>query len=157
MTLLQLIRTVEVVALKQPAVKTVVENDVFRLNGLPNAKYGVFAWLQGNHSGQPDEDLRTFQFTFFYVDRLRTDRRNETEIQSVGIDTLQNILRVLSEDYDIEVGRWNCTTFNQRFNDDCAGAFFQVQLEAPVDSTCDEENVGDFSADFSADFWTNVL
>lgn len=157
MTLLQLIRTFEAVALKQPAVKTVVENDVFRLNSLPNVRYGVFAWLQGNHSGAVDSDLRTFSFTFFYVDRLRTDGRNETEVQSVGIDTIQNILRVLSEEYDLDIEEWNATCFNQRFKDECAGVFVNVQISAPVDSTCDEANLGDFSADFSDDFWVNVM
>lgn len=157
MTLLQLIRIFERVALDQPAVKTVVENDVFRLNGLPNAKYGVFAWLQANHTGDPDSDMRTFNFTWFYVDRLRTDRCNEIEVQSVGIDTLQNILRTLANDFDVEYGPWTATTFNQRFTDECAGAFMQVQLTVPVDSICDEENIGDFSSDFSDDFWTKVL
>lgn len=157
MTLLQLIRTFEVVALKQPTVKNVVENDVFRLNALPNAKYGVFAWLQGQHSGTVDGSFRTFAFTFFYVDRLRVDEKNQMEVQSVGVDTLENILKVLYEEYDVEVDDYQVTTFNQRFTDQCAGAFASVRLTVPKDALCEEPNLGDFNADFSDDFWTLVL
>lgn len=157
MTLLQLIRIMEGVALKQPTVKNVVENDVFRLNSLPNAKYGVFAWLQGAHSGDVDSSLQTFAFTLFYVDRLRVDERNQIEVQSVGIDTLGNILRTLASKYDVEVGEYTITPFNQRFTDSCAGAFASVRLTVPVSSLCAEDALGDFNADFNDDFWTLVL
>ena len=45
MTLLELIKAMEVVASKQPSVKMVVENDIFRLNALADARYGVFKIL----------------------------------------------------------------------------------------------------------------
>lgn len=157
MTLLQLIRAMELVALKQPAVKNVVENDVFRLNALPNAKYGVFAWTQGTHSGDADSSLRTFSFTLFYVDRLRTDEKNQVEVQSVGIETLSNVLKQLEEAYDVEIGEYSLTTFNQRFTDVCAGAFASVRLQVPVESNCAEVNLGDFNNDFNDDFWTLIL
>lgn len=157
MNLLKLIRTMEAVALRQPAVKCVVENDVFRLNSLPNAQYGVFAWTQGTHAGDPDSDFRTFAFTIFYVDRLRTDGKNEIEVQSVACDTLANILKTLSERYGVEVGEYTISVFNQRFADQCAGAFANVRLEVPALSNCDEPNNGDFNEDFSDDFWTVIL
>lgn len=157
MTLLQLIRIAEFVALKQPAIKTVVENDVFRLNALPNAKYGVFAWLQGTHQADVNESLQTFAFTFFYVDRLRTDGKNEIEVQSVGCEVLQNILRVLSDEFGVEVAEYTLTNFNQRFTDACAGTFASVRLSVPVESGCAENNLGDFNLDFSDDFWTAIL
>ena len=157
MTLLQLIRIIEFTALKQPTVKTVVENDVFRLNSLPNAQYGVFAWLQGTHSGNVEDSQQTFAFTFFYVDRLRTDEKNQIEVQIVGCDTLQNILRTLSDTYDIDVEDYNITTFNQRFTDVCAGAFATVRLRVPVNSVCMDSLLGDFNLDFSDDFWRFIL
>lgn len=147
----------ESVALKQPAVKCVVENDVFRLNALPNAKYGVFAWTQGPHTEDTDGDFRTFSFSLFYVDRLRTDERNQIEVQSVAVDTLRNILKVLTDDYGLDVGEYNVTTFNQRFADVCAGAFAGVRIRVPAESVCNEVNMGDFSNDFSDDFWTFIL
>ena len=147
----------EMVALKQPSVKCVVENDIFRLNGLPNAKYGVFAWTQGTHTDDTESDFHVFSFSLFYVDRLRKDERNQVEVQSVAIETIKNVLKTLAEDWDWEIGEYNITTFNQRFKDVCAGAFAGVRIRVPVDSMCNEQNMGDFNNDFNDDFWTLVL
>ena len=158
MTLLQLIRIMEKVALEQPAVRNVVENDVFRLNSLPQARYGVFAWTQGQHAGNPDEPFRTFSFSLFYVDRLTPDQRNQVEVQSVGYDVIAAVLGRLGDEYGIEVGEWTYTTFNQRFADECAGGYASVRLQVPVDDLCPGEgHPGDFSDDFSDDFWVLVL
>lgn len=157
MTLSQVIRTMEKIALEQGAVKNVVENDVFRLNSLPQAKYGVFAWTQGQHGGNPDSAFRTFAFTLFYVDRLTVDQRNQVEVQSVGFDVLDAVLKRLSDDYGIEIGDWTYQPFNQRFADECAGGYAQVRLQVPVDDLCYNGHPGDFNDDFSEDFWKLVL
>lgn len=137
MTLLETIRIFEGVASRQPSVNMIVRNDVFRLNTIPDAKYGVFAWTQGQHEIR--EDLQTFVFTFFYVDRLTADKGNEIEVQSVGVQTLGNILRSL-DDLGIFPGTmWTAQTFNQRFLDECAGVFASVRLEVPTDWVCPEE------------------
>lgn len=157
MTLLTLTRILEAVALQQPSVKTVVENDVFRLNSLPNVDYGVFAWTQGTHTGNPDSGLRRFAFTLFYVDRLRTDQRNQIEVQSVGVDTLANIIKIMCDDYDAEVADYQVTTFNQRFADECAGAFATVLFDVPADGFCTDEIPGDYNLDFGPDFWRHIV
>lgn len=136
MTLLETIRIFEGVASRQPSVNMIVRNDVFRLNTYADAKYGVFAWTQGQHEIR--EDLQTFVFTFFYVDRLTADKGNEIEVQSVGVQTLGNILRSL-EDLGIFPGTWTAQTFNQRFLDECAGVFASVRLEVPTDWICPED------------------
>lgn len=152
MTLSEVIRTMEVVASKQPSINMVVENDVFRLNNKADARYGVFAFTQGQHSTSIDSNLITYAFTLFYVDRLKNDRSNQIEIQSVGIQTLNNIIRAL-EDYDIapETG-YSFQVFNQRFVDECAGVFCNVSFSVPVDSVC-----ADFFADFNDDFNDDFL
>lgn len=150
MTLLEIIRQIERVAAGQPAVNMIVRNDIFRLNSFSDARYGVFAWTQGQHSGNPDEALQSFAFTFFYVDRLTEDKGNEVEVQSVGIDTLGNILRQLS-DSGMIVGDATFTTFNQRFLDECAGVFASVRLQVPAVGPCGE-GFGDFNDDFNDDF-----
>ena len=132
MTLAQIIEKIKVVALSQPTINMVVDNDVFRLNAIPDAKYGVFAYLQGNHRSGQDEDV--FRFTFFYVDRLVENGSNEVEIQSVAKSTLDNIMRTLADDMGVE--EWETTTFNQRFNDLCAGAFCIATISVPVDFNC---------------------
>lgn len=151
MTLLELIRTIERVASHQPSIKMVVENDIFRLNNKADARYGVFAFVQGQHSTSADSSYITYAFTLYYVDRLKNDRSNQIEIQSTGIQTLDNIIRHLDE-----LGIYNDSTytfqvFNQRFMDECAGVFCNVNLSVPVGSLC-PENFADFNDDFNGDF-----
>lgn len=147
MTLLELIKVMEVIASKQPSVKMVVENDIFRLNALADARYGVFAFVQGQHSTSVDSNLVTYAFTLFYVDRLKNDRSNQIEIQSVGIQTLDNIIRTMDEMGIYSETSYSFQVFNQRFVDECAGVFCNVSFSVPVDSVC-----ADFFADFNDDF-----
>lgn len=150
MTLLETIRLIEMVASGQPAVNMIVRNDIFRLNAFSDARYGVFGWTQGLHRGNAEDSLQTFAFTFFYIDRLTEDKGNELEVQSVGVETLANILRTLS-DQGVIVGDYSFQTFNQRFLDECAGVFCTVNLMVPVLGICGEA-FGDFNDDFNDDF-----
>lgn len=136
MTLAQVIYTFEKVAMQQPSINMIVRNDVFRINTSPSLKYGVFAWTQSQHTGSIN-GMTSFAFSFFYVDRLKDDLSNQVEVQSVGCETIGNILRAL-EEYDIEVGNYTMQTFNQRFTDECAGVFCNVTLSVPQVSACPE-------------------
>lgn len=136
MTLAQVIDIFEKVAMQQPSINMIVQNDVFRINSSPSLKYGVFAWTQGQHSGSI-AGMTSFAFSFFYVDRLKEDLSNQVEVQSAGCETIGNILRAL-EEYDIEVGSYTMQTFNQRFTDECAGVFCNVTLSVPQVSACPE-------------------
>ena len=153
MTLSNTIRFIEKVALLQPAVKSVVPNDIFRLNATPDAEYAVFGWTQGNHSIGVDDSFATYAFTFFYVDRLTAAKGNELEIQSVGIQVLDNIVRMLERAGAHCATAYTFTTFNQRFLDECAGVYTQVQLQVPLNGIC-EEGYFDFNEDFNEDFAT---
>ncbi len=151
MTLLETIKTMEVIASKQPSIKMVVENDIFRLNAKADARYGVFAFVQGEHSTAIDTNVITYAFTLFYVDRLKNDRSNQIEIQSTGIQTLDNILRTLDEmGVFVETG-YSFQVFNQRFVDDCAGVMCRVSLSVPLTGICSEQ-FADFNDDFNEDF-----
>ena len=152
MTLLELIKTIEIVASYQPSIKMVVENDVFRLNNKADARYGVFAFVQGLHNTSIDSSVISYTFTFFYVDRLKNDRSNQIEIQSVGIQTLDNIIRRLDDLGVYSETGYSFQVFNQRFLDECAGVFTNVTLSVPVGSTC-PETFEDFNGDFNDDFY----
>ena len=148
MTLQQLIRTIEMVAAQQPSVNMIVQNDIFRLNSVSDAKYGVFAWTQGQHSASVGSALFSYSFTFIYVDRLMEDLSNQIEVQSVGMQTLDNILRSL-DDIGIDVNTsYSFQTFNQRFLDECAGVFCSVTLQVPVSQICAEVFGGDIDDEF---------
>jgi hypothetical protein len=148
MNLSQTIRAIEKAAAMQPNVRTIVRNDVFRLNAQPDVRYGVVAWLQGEHATSADSQLVKYQFTLFYVDRLTEDKGNEVQIQSVGIETLENILRTLQDVGLFPAADYYFRTFNQRFNDECAGAFCTVRLETTKNDLCAAyyDLVGDVSA-----------
>ena len=146
MTLVEVIKVIEVIAARQPSVHMIIENDVFRLNEKADARYGVFAWTQGQHSTRVDGNSIDYAFNFFYIDRLKNDRSNQLEIQSVGTQTLDNIIRTLDDiGIDIET-TYTFQVFNQRFADECAGVYVNVILSVPVNVTCPE-----FYTDFSAD------
>ena len=152
MTLQQVIKAFEVVASQQPSVNMIVRNDIFRLNSKSDARYGVFGWTQGQHSTSADSSMFTYSFVFFYVDRLKNDRSNEIEVQSVGIQTLNNILRKLDDIGVFVSSTYNFQTFNQRFLDECAGVFCNVSLQVPVSSICSESFADFLKADFNDDF-----
>lgn len=137
MTLFELVNIIEDVAMSQPPVQMVVENDVYRLNEIADARYGVFAFTQGAHTTTPESDMITYNFTLFYVDRLSDDLRNQIEVQSVGVAVLDNILMTLLE-RGIIVGDYSLQHFNQRFTDMCAGVYASVALSAPKSMICPE-------------------
>lgn len=152
MTLVEVIKAIEYVAIRQPSINMIVRNDVFRINEKPDARYGLFAWTQGQHNTSSDSDFINYSFTFFYVDRLKNDLSNQVEIQSVGIQTLNNIIKAL-EDYQVYSDQqYTFQVFNQRFADECAGVFCNVILSVPVDGVCP-----DFFADYSDDFNEDYL
>ena len=151
MTRLELIKTMEVIASHQPSIHMVIENDIFRLNNKADAKYGVFAFVQGQHSTSIDSNVITYTFTLFYVNRLKNDRSNQIEIQSVGIQTLDNIIRQLDDLGIYSETSYSFQVFNQRFTDDCAGVFCNVNLSVPVGSLCPED-FADFNNDFNDNF-----
>lgn len=139
MTLLELINAIEGVASSQPSVNMIVRNDIFRLNAVAEARYGVFAWLQGGHSASVDTNLISYSFTFFYVDRLTENQSNQIEIQSVGIQTLDNIIRKLDDLGIYAEQSYTFQAFNQRFLDECAGVFCNITLSVPAGSACPED------------------
>ena len=137
MTLLQLISRLEQVAKQQPSVNMIVRSDVFRLNSAPSLKYGVFAWVQGQHTATVDGSVQ-YNFSLIYVDRLLNDESNQVEIHSVGCETIQNILRTMVETDEIEVGSYTIQAFNQRFTDSCAGVFANVTFTVYPTAICAE-------------------
>ena len=138
MTLRDTILLIEKIASEQPAIHTIVRNDVYKLNAAPSVKYGAFAWTQGTHSGRIESWGTAFRFSLFYVDRLKEDGSNQIEVQSTACSVLDNILRLLA-DNGLEVEAWTINTFNEKFSDVCAGAFAQVLIRVPKDTICADD------------------
>ena len=142
-------------AKNQPNLNTVMLHDIYRLNHLPNIRYGTFVieTEQGIHT-VPDSVFR-FNFVLYYVDRLTIDKKNMLDAQSTGIDVLHNILVSLPEEVDLITSTYR--VFDQKFKDDCAGAYVNVTLEVPVNYNCvDIPGGGDFNLDFNEDFLIDI-
>jgi len=134
MTLYETIHKIKEVANNNPAVNQIVENDIFKLNTLPDVRYGVFSYLQRQHYYR--DGLNYFRFVFYYVDRLTFDKGNEVEVQSTAIEVLTQIVRGLENlgiGYDGDI---TFNTFTERFTDECAGAWCEVTLIVPDGWTC---------------------
>lgn len=155
MTLYETIQAIEKIAAAQPDVRSIVRNDIYRLNAIADVQYGIFAWTQGEHSFNVDGSLHYFSFTFFFADRLTNGKTNEVEVQSEGVAVLENVLKALAYAGLIADSSAVITPFNERFSDECAGVFARVTLEVPVDDMCASEwkyiTIGPGSFDLSFD------
>jgi hypothetical protein len=128
------------------------------MNNKRDIRYGVFAWLQQPHTTAVRDSLRTFSFTLFYVDRLTDSRSNEIDVQSVAVETLENIVKTLVDsEYNIEATTLNITNFNERFADECAGAFCTISFTVPKGSVCGELFDSSYNDDFNDDFGNKII
>lgn len=154
MTLIQVLREIEGVARMQPAIGTVVRQDVYRLNAIRDAHYGVFAWVLDNSATNRDSDTIAYGMTLFYIDRLVAGKSNDTEIQSVGIDVLENILRTLPDEWVI--GDYEYEPLVYGFADECAGVSVRLSISVEKGWVCADTfgGEGDFNDDFNNDFYT---
>lgn len=127
----------ESIALGQPCVKMIVPNDIYDLNNKADAQYGVFGYVQGQHS--MNGEFMTYGFTLFYVDRLTEDKSNLQFVQSAGVSTLTNILATLADEFPVEVESSTFDVFTERFSDECAGVMATVSIRAPRSFVCGEK------------------
>lgn len=138
MTLFNLIHTIKHIALNQPNVRTFIEGDIYEnLNSNPSVNYNCICLTQSNHT--TNGDFSQFGFNIFFVGRLVDDMEdNRLQTQSIGIEVINNILKVLEEVYDIEYSNPTFTTFTERFADECAGVYCSVTLITEKEIYCAE-------------------
>ena len=122
--------------MEQRSVAMVVPDNIYDLNDNPEAQYGVFGYTQGQHS--VNGEMMTYAFSLFYVDRLNEDGSNKQMAQSVGIDTLTNVIYAMEEELPVSVTSATFDTFTERFSDDCAGVMASVSIVAPRNIVCPE-------------------
>ena len=156
MTLFETIRTIYQVASKEPNINTLVlSGNVFDLNtNNTTVKYSAFCCEQMPH--EHIENYMRYGFRFYFVDRLTEDSKNKIEVQSKGIQTLENILDKIRnlEIFDVYQD-YTYTTFTNKFEAWCAGAYVELYILAPDNYCYDDvvEMLGDFNIDFNLDFW----
>ena len=155
MTLRETYTAIEAIATQVPDVRTVVENDITRLNEMREAQYGVFGITQEQHSGS--QGWMTYTLNLFFIDRLLNSQDNEVQIQSHAIDVLRAIVIRMQEEGIPVADSVRYTAFTERFQDLCAGAWAVVTIQTPA-SDCNDIWVvqpgepAAFDSDFNEDF-----
>lgn len=140
MTLYQVIKQLQRIALSQHNIRTAGEGDLYRdLNANPSLKYNVFYITQNQHQSEGEFDR--YSFNLFVISRLESqDGDNALQIQSSAKEVLNNVIGTFCEDFDSEVyGTIYYQPFTQQFSDLCAGMYAIVVLEVPKDSICIDE------------------
>lgn len=135
MTLRQLYDAIEQVARLVPNIRSIVENDMLRLNERRDVAYCVFGIQQESHTTY--EDKMVSNLNLYFVDRLVNSGENEVEIQSHAIEVLRAIVKKVVEDDIAEVERATFFPFTYRFQDLCAGAWLNASFIVPL-SDCNE-------------------
>lgn len=139
MTLKALVEYIKSTALSQPNVRSFGEGSIYDfMNSNPSINYDVVFVSQTIHRESERWDF--YGFNIFYVSRLDDDMEsNRLEVQSIGKEVLDNIIRNVTEELDVEYPTVSFTPFTQRFVDECAGVYCSITLEIPRDVVCGEE------------------
>ena len=140
MTLKQVITELCKIALTQHNVRTAGYNDLYgALNTDASIQYDVWFVTQNQHQSEGDFDR--YGLNLFYISRLEnTDGDNELQIQSIGKEVIDNVVKIFCELYDAEVyGVTYYQPFTQRFASLTAGIYAIITLEVPKNSICIDE------------------
>lgn len=132
-TLAKIIDVICAIASGERNINTVIQNDIYELDGQPDTKYNVFGITQNIHS--EDDQFMYYDFNLYFINRVTNDERsNEILNQSTGIQVLRNIIRKTCEYLDIEVNTdIQYFPFIQKFADVCSGVYATVAFAVPID------------------------
>lgn len=132
-TLAKIIDVICTIASGERNINTIIQNDIYELDGQPDTKYNVFGITQNIHS--EDDQFIYYDFNLYYINRVTNDERsNEILNQSTGIQVLRNIIRKTCEYLDIEVNTdIQYFPFIQQFADICSGVYADVTFVVPID------------------------
>ena len=143
MTLFQIIQILKEIALTQPNIKSATDGSIYDImNTNPSVKYDVVHFSQTTH--QSDEETDYYGLNIFYVSRLEDSLEdNRLQIQSIGKEVLDNIIRTFCENWNIDFPIITYTPFTQKFNDLCAGCYCNLRLEIPKEIICADDYVAE--------------
>ena len=138
MTLYNVVKGLERIALTHPNIRTANDGSVYEINANPSIKYGAFVVTQNTH--RQTEQFDYYGLTLFYIDRLKDDlESNRLQIQSFAKQVLGNIITSFCEEYDVDLPQTiTYQSFTEKFVDLCAGQYAQFELEIPKDIICAE-------------------
>lgn len=137
MTLYELTKLIEKFATLEHVNSTFV-GDIYDLNHLQNIEYPAFVITQGSHSQSFNDETMNINYSLFFVDRLLEDKSNELEVQSWAVEAVNNLVNNITEQKIGYVeGAGSVTTFTERFDSLCAGAYATINLKMFL-NICDD-------------------
>lgn len=111
--------------------------DIYNINHIQEIKYPAVVVTNSTHNAT--SDYITYYFNIFYVDRLTADKKNKLDVQSAATMTLKNTMQLVDENYLVN-DNYELHTFEEKFNDVCAGAYINVGIKCPLE-LCDVEPI----------------
>lgn len=121
--------------------------DIYDINGRKNIKYPVASVTATDVTTQAHSIVYTLYL--YYADRLTKDRSNTVDVQTIAVNTLREVINYLQNTGEaFEIQSTTITLFEQKFQDECAGAYAVVRAIAQDDigncSFSDEKIIEDF-------------
>lgn len=137
MNLYNTTRIITSLASQIPNIGTIEVGDVYKINAKQDVVYPSIAITQRPHTISHDDEMITYNFYVFYIDRLTSDDSNRMDIQNAAIEALHSLADGLNS-YDLEIVNTSVVhTFNERFNDVCSGAYIELSIQTYND-TCND-------------------
>lgn len=127
--LYDIVNTIKEKATAIPNVNSVYFGDVYKLNELPDVDYSSIIITQNQHTA--NQYFITYSFNLFYIDRLLNNQDNKLEIQSIGIEILNKILKELEDIIDGNSIK-QFQVFTERFTSECAGVYTTFTVQVPI-------------------------
>lgn len=139
MTYQEIVTAFNNISLTQPNVNQYIKSgNIYDLSSDRNAKFSVFCVTPGTHTTNLREGYTTYNLFLYFVDRLKSDESNKLVVQSAGIETLKNIIRVFVSTYDVECDTVDFEVFTERFAEVGAGAYATISITS-YEENCLEE------------------
>lgn len=162
MNLYQTVQYILSVAKAQPNVSYAAEGDIYQLMNYKDdsPKYSAVVVSQSTHA--ESGEWRGYSFEIFYIDRLTAEQSNRLQVQNIAIEVLSNIAKVLVETGFETQGEIRYHTFDEKFEDLCAGAYMEIVLQSEESLCADGELPyipgGEFEPSFfnPADYYTSA-
>lgn len=121
------------VAQNHPLINSSYVGSIYDLNSNTNTKYAVFAVENIDVTKQSNSLI--YNCYLYVVDRVMNDESNTTAVQTMAVNTLQEIINYI-EGYSQSLavsGSYIITPIRQKFSDECAGAYVQLRLVSQND------------------------
>lgn len=127
-----ILRTIKDIASSVKTVRSAYDGDVYTIWNTNEVKYASFV-VAISSAGKSD-NIRTYNLVLYYGDRLTQDGKNKNSVWDDALNTLQSVINKINTLDDVEIdNNYTIRLFEQKFTDDLAGGFVEVELQAEDD------------------------